>query len=377
MGFSFKSIPVIDGHIHFGHVDRIDALLQIMKTVPMAKINLASVPVPGTINQNPALIAFKDRYPATTYLSGALDYSQVAAEDWSTVDPAAMSENLGRQIETLKASGFDGLKLLESKPTYRKWIPFPLDAPHYEGMWAALESLAMPVLWHVADPEEFWNDDLAPSFAKEQGWLYGDGTFTTKEALYQEVENVLTRHPQLKVIFAHFYFLSADLELAGRFFDAHPNVCFDLTPGSEMISNFTRNFAAARDFFIRYQDRFVYGTDIMSAGLASAQGTAHALGKAWLVRMYLESAGVFKPQEAMADWLAPDLEGFRGFALPRDVLEKIYHANFERLYGATPAVLNLDRASEVLRRMAAVRGAAGVDGDGTNLARQMEQMLLG
>ena len=354
-----------------------DAILRIRDTVPMIKVNLLSVPHPKMVNQNPALIAFKARHPDITYLSGGLDYTQVAAEEWSAVDPAAMSENLGRQIRTLKAIGFDGLKLIESKPPARKRIPIPLDAPHYEGMWAALESLGMPVLWHVADPEEFWDEDLAPSWAKEHGWFYGDGTFPTKEALYQEVDNVLARHPGLKVIFAHFYFLSADLERAGRFFDAHPNVCFDLTPGNEMISNFTRNYEAAREFFVRYQDRLVYGTDIATWGLAREGGMDHALGTAWAVRKYLETEGIFEPPEALAHWREPDLEGFRGFALDRDVLEKIYRTNFERLYGAKPAALNLERACEELRRMAAVLDEVATDEGGNNPARQVEQMLLG
>ena len=377
MRFRFADIPVVDGHIHFTDVDQMDEILRIRDTVPMTKVNLLSVPHPEMVNQNPALMAFKARYPDITYLSGGLDYTQVAAEDWSTVDPTAMSENLGHQIGTLRTIGFDGLKLIESKPTARKWIPIPLDAPHYEGMWAALESLAMPVLWHVADPEEFWDGDLAPSWAKEHGWFYGDGTFPTKEALYQEVENVLARHPGLKVIFAHFYFLSADLERAGHFFDAHPNVCFDLTPGNEMISDFTRDYDAARDFFLRYQDRLVYGTDIATWGLAREDGMAHALGTAWAVRMYLETEGVFQPPEALAHWREPDLDGFRGFALDRNVLEKIYCTNFERLYDTEPAALDLERACEELRRMAAVLDAAGFDEGGTNPARQVEQMLLG
>ena len=45
---------------------------------------------------------------------------------------------------------------------------------------------------------------------------------SSKEELYAEVDEVLRRHPNLRVIFAHFYFLSADLPRAARFFDAHP-----------------------------------------------------------------------------------------------------------------------------------------------------------
>jgi len=168
-------------------------------------------------------------------------------------------EGLAGQIDTLQAIGFDGLKLIEGKPMVRKLLGLPLDGPEYAGLWAALEERAMPVVLHLADPEEFWDADLCPDWARAQDWYYGDGTYPLKEDLYAEIDRVLQRHPRLKLILAHFYFLSADLRRAGAFLDAHPGVCFDLTPGVEMYLNFARGLDAARDFFIRYQDRLIYG----------------------------------------------------------------------------------------------------------------------
>ena len=68
--------------------------------------------------------------------------------------------------------------------------------------------------------------------------------------------------------------------------------------------------------------------------------------------MYLGKEGVFEPPEAPAHWREPDLDRFRGFALPREVLERIYHGNFERLFGSEPAPLNEDAALGELTRMA-------------------------
>jgi predicted TIM-barrel fold metal-dependent hydrolase len=222
-------------------------------------------------------------------------------------------------------------------------------------MWASLEALEMPVVFHVADPETFWDAKLAPAWAKKAGWVY-DETFPSKEALYAEVDHILERHPRLNLIFAHFYFLSADLERGGRFFDAHPNVCFDLTPGSEMYANFTRNYEATRAFFIHYQDRLLYGTDISSGSLrrTGERSMKRALACAWVVRTFLETDKCFTPPAIIARWLEDDLEGFHGLGLPRQVLEKIYHANFERLFGPSPAPLNREAAVAELERVAAV-----------------------
>jgi hypothetical protein len=118
-----------------------------MEALPVLRANLVCTPNAGPINHNPALIAFKARFPDRAYVSGALDYTQVLA------DPEHMSDILAAQVHTLKAIGFDGLKMTEGKPTKRQWLPFPLDAPGYEGLWTALEVLDMPVVLHVGDPE--------------------------------------------------------------------------------------------------------------------------------------------------------------------------------------------------------------------------------
>jgi predicted TIM-barrel fold metal-dependent hydrolase len=353
MDFShFAAIPVVDGHIHFPHPELTDDLIAVMAHMRLARANLVSVPDLQTINQNAALIHFKAHHPQRVTICGALDYTQA----WA--DPAHAPDVLADQIATLKAIGFDGLKLVEGKPVVRKLLGLPFDGPEYARMWAALEEQGFPVVFHVADPEEFWDAERCPDWARAQGWFYGDGTYPRKEDLYAEVARVLERHPGLRIIFAHFYFLSADLERAGEFLDAHPHVCFDLTPGVEMYLNFARALDAARDFFVRYADRLVYGTDIGASAVqrdpSGGLDRAASLGRAWIVRRFLESDAPFAAPEGVGHGLGMDATEFHGIALPPDVLEKIYHANFERLFGAAPAPLNRDAARAELERQARV-----------------------
>jgi predicted TIM-barrel fold metal-dependent hydrolase len=263
----------------------------------------------------------------------------------------------------------------------RKLLGIPFDGPEYAGMWAALEEQGFPVVFHVADPEEFWDAERCPDWARTQGWFYGNGTYPLKEDLYAEVDHVLQRHPRLKIIFAHFYFLSADLQRAAEFLDAHPSVCFDLTPGVEMYLNFGQNLAAARDFFFKYADRLVYGTDIGASAIdqdpTQELDRPESLGRAWVVRRFLESDGPFSAPEGVGHWLGMDEEGFHGIALPLDVLEKIYHANFERVFGPAPAPLNRDAALAELERMAAVidvrAGGEPVDSPARRVVRRLAE----
>jgi predicted TIM-barrel fold metal-dependent hydrolase len=323
---SLASIPIIDGHIHFVHPERMEEMLALMDAVPCACFNLVCIPNPDATTHNPAALYFKQHHPDRVYISGALDYSVLA-------DPDHAPERLAAQIVALKAQGFDGLKLIEGKPQVRKLLPHRLDGPLYAKMWAAIEREQFPVVFHVADPDEFWDADQCPKWAHQKGWDYSDGSYPSKEDLYAEVNNILARHPSLKIIFAHFYFLSQNLERAARFLDTHPIVCFDLAPHMDMYRDFSRAPDAARSFFIRYQDRIIYGTDTDTRALVrGADGYEFMQSIPVLIRSFLEQDDEFTLNGGTQ---------YHGLGLPREVLEKIYAANFERMYGTRPALLKV------------------------------------
>ncbi|HMI37547.1 MAG TPA: hypothetical protein VK505_07980, partial [Steroidobacteraceae bacterium] len=86
-----------------------------------------------------------------------------------------------------------------------------------------------------------------------------------------------------------------------------------------------RNHAAVRAFFIKYQDRLLYGTDLtQQAGSdpAAMRKEAHERWRSdW---MYLATG-----QRQMVD----DLKGtVPGLALPATVIDKIYDRNAERWF---------------------------------------------
>lgn len=332
---SFARIPVIDGHIHFVHPERLDEMLRLLAEVQAGRAHLVCIPNPDATTHNPAALFFKRKYPETTYISAALDYTILSdrerAPDLLAAQRAAqLAAQLAAQIAGLKAQGFDGLKLIEGKPQVRKLLPYPLDGPLYAKLWAAVEAENFPVVFHVNDPDEFWDAQRCPDWARQNGWDYSDGSYPTKEALYTEVDQILERHPDLKLVLAHFYFLSADLARAGRFLDAHPNVCFDLAPHLDMYLDFSRSPEAARAFFLRYQDRILYGTDLDTRALErGAQALMYFIP--WLIRSMLERDEEFTTEDGRS---------YHGLGLPRAALEKIYHANFERLYGPRPAPMD-------------------------------------
>lgn len=360
------STPVLltDCHVHLGNVDSIAPLESLREHVGLDRMSIVCTLGRESVNANPAAFVAKRRFPDRFYVFAGLDHT-AHFSDGSIEAPL-----LAEQVERLRALGADGIKMIENKPTARKLLDVPVDSDYFADYFARVEETGFPVLWHVNDPEEFWDPELTPSWAKERGWGY-DETFVEKEQLYAEVENVLERHPKLTLIFAHFYFLSADLPRAAALFDRCENVHFDLAPGIEMLYNMSREVEATREFFVEYADRIVFGTDI-----SSGQSPAEAEIRSGIVTRWLETDEQYRVSEEADFLLGPPEDGImRGLALPDDALTKILHGNFERLAGAAPQPLDRDLARAECERIAAeIEAFAGGKAE-SNLARAAAEAL--
>ncbi len=224
-----------------------------------------------------------------------------------------------KQARRLLDMGFDGWKLLESKPGFRKMLGLPLDSPVLDPLFGLLEAGGCMVVWHVADPPEFWDLEKAPDFAVREGWTYTNGTYLPYEALIGEALHVLERHPKLRVTFAHFFFHSHDLTAAAEVMERYPAVSFDLTPGIEMYQNFSKAPDAWRKFFIRYADRLLLGTDTDEhCECVMCDTEKDPVITVSHIRRFLET------DEDFLFWGRP----VHGLGLPEAVLEKIYCENF-------------------------------------------------
>jgi predicted TIM-barrel fold metal-dependent hydrolase len=330
---------IIDCHVHFGGVSVYDEMLADQERTGVDQFNIVVTPrlVEGDDpNKLANALWFKRQCPDRVYVFGGLDYTGMFDRGRDEPD-VPFVDQLGR----LLALGCDGLKMLCGKPDSRKAVGQPLDGPLYKPLLARLEETRTPVLWHIGDPPEFWSLDTVPLWAKQQNWWY-DESFPTKGQIDGEALAAFRRHPGLNLILAHFFFLSDDLDATAALFDEFPNFHFDLAPGVEMLHNFTRDPARARELFVRYADRILYGTDI-GAGL-------HCTGpkRGWMVRHWLETDDEFDvPDDPL---MTPDdRPALKGIALPADALEKIYAGNFQRILGRTePCPLNNDAVDELV-----------------------------
>ena len=154
------------------------------------------------------------------------------------------------------------------------------------------------------------------------------------DRLISELLNVVRDHPNTNFVSAHFSNLTTRLDQLAGIFETYPNFYVD---PSARYKNFGRyNTPAIYDFFIKYQDRILFGTD--SNIKADENSTEESLSedmasltdffkRHWL---FLETDRVdileLNNREIYRDWLR-----LTGLNLPEEVLEKIYYKNAKKL----------------------------------------------
>ncbi len=305
---------IIDSHFHaYAGIDCGVFIKDLIGKSGLSAIGIASIPKALAHSEhfyNSEAFKLKKEMPDKVYLFGGLDYTDKSYREGKV--------DFSEQARKLFEAGADGMKMLEGKPNARKALGVPLDSSIFDSYYSYMENKSYPIIMHVADPETFWDPDKEPEISKKRGWFWGDGTFPEKEQLYMEAEAVLEKFPKLKIVFAHFYFLSADIKRASKFLDKWKNISFDITPGWEMYDNFTGKSVEWREFFINYQDRLIFGTDNTSP----------------LKNTHEEQLdNSIKTVTKIRDFLETDREMLcgRGLKLGNKVLEKIYSGNFLKL----------------------------------------------
>lgn len=243
------------------------------------------------------------------------------------------NKNMLDQARLLMQSGFDGFKMI-CKPNARRKFSCAIDDPVFEEFYGEAEEKQWPILFHVGDPPSFWKKECVPPWAMENGWFYGEEGLPSYEELYEEVDHVLTKYPTLKITFAHFFFLSQDLKKAACYLDKYPNVCLDITPGSEMYVDFGKNRKEAAAFFELYKDRILFGTDNVAVnGSSRLRNREESRDKIDRIRLFLET----EEAQSIAG------EAVCGLGLTEETLDAIYDHNFMKFLGnKEPAPVNLN-----------------------------------
>ena len=252
--------PVVDVHGHArsladpGVIDDMVAELDALNIqVYIAADNLSGERLRRTVEAIDAS-PHRDRFRA------------LAGIDFRNVGPS-WGERAAEQLEADIRAGAIGVGEISKSfgLTITKADGFRLrvDDRELDPVWETLARLNVPAFIHTGEPSEFFQ----PLDHENERWLelalfpnrrnYGPGHVTFEE-LMTERNNLFRRHPETQFIAAHFGWHANDLERAARLLEEFPNVVLEV---GAILYDLGRQPRAVHDFFVKYQDRVLFGKD--------------------------------------------------------------------------------------------------------------------
>jgi predicted TIM-barrel fold metal-dependent hydrolase len=319
--------PAIDVHNHVNDARGGDPLVDPAQLVAMMdRCNLQTIVI-LTGGWGQSLQAVVDRM-VKPYPGRFRVFTQI---DWSRIDEPDFGEAMAGQVRDSVARGARGLKILKELGLGirgRSGALVKVDDPRLDPIWAECGRLRIPVAIHTSDPDAFFlpldgTNERYDELVANPDWSFHGDRFPGKEALLAARNRVFERHPATTFIALHVANHPEDLGDVSRVLDRYPNVVVETGARHAELGRQPRR---AREFFLKYQDRILFGTDFHPE---------EAMYRNWF--RFLETA-----DESFDYWHAPGQGRWTisGLDLPPRVLEKIYRRNAERVFaqwkGAPP-----------------------------------------
>ena len=317
---------IVDSHMHiknFGDMDFDSYFDDYREEKSLHAVNMCAIPLVQSNICNNIIMCFYKLARKNTYIHGGIELNYIP------IDNMPKDMDAVTQYKELMEIGFDGIKLLEGKPTEHKRIGKNLHHPELVKLYKEMEKDSCHVIMHSNDPDEFWDIDRAPDWAVKAGWTYTDGTYSSYEEIKEQTIKILKTCPNLKLTVAHFFFLSKEPQFLETLFEKYPNFCVDLTPGGEMYVEFEKNYSYYKKFFNNYSDRLIFGTD------RSYQGDKKYAD--WLFNVVTTFLGTDKSV------LSFDNKELKGLGLTEDKKDAIFFGNFESRVGKEPKPINKEK----------------------------------
>jgi len=201
------------------------------------------------------------------------------------------------------------------------------DDPAFEPIYQFIAAHHRTVVAHIAEPDSCWQppNPASPDYTYYQQhpdeYAYAHPEWPSKAAILSARDHLLAENPKLRVVGAHLGSMETDVDEIAKRFDRYPNFAVDTAARIEYLMMQPRD--KVRAFLIKYQDRVLYGTDLV---VMPKDDTEKALAE-WN-DTYARHWKFFATNKTV------EVKGrkFQGLELPEPVLRKLYHDNAVRWF---------------------------------------------
>ena len=324
----FEQILKIDVHSHI--FEDIPVFVEMMRRTDLRIVNIC---VRGNNLQIMKLMeeraeSIHNHYPRQFYFASTFDLTKRNEPDYAEQVTRWLDKSFEAGALMTKIWKEVGMEL--KTPTGEYLMP---DDPVLDPVYSHLAKRGKPLLAHLAEPVAAWLP-LDPDnvhygyYSNHPEWhVHGREGFPGHETILAARDRILEKHPDLIFIGAHCGSMSHDVGEIAKRLDRYPNFYVEVSARTKDLSR--QPAEKVRKFFIKYQDRIMYGTDYgrwpdRDGALNDEQQVRFTENMEKMYRThykYYAGSGKVEIGGKEVDCLN----------LPRTVLEKFYYKNAQRL----------------------------------------------
>ena len=204
-----------------------------------------------------------------------------------------------------------------------------IDDPKLDAIFDYIEKRGKTLIGHLGEPKNCWlpldqmivNNDISYFKEHPQYHMFKHPEMPSYEEQIAARDRMLVKHPNLTFIGAHMGSLEHEVDELAKRLDKFPNMSVDLAARiGQVFYQTIEDREKVRNFFIKYQDRLLYATDMGDSGKQDASELQKEIHDTWFLDWQFLVTD---------DWMTSDRvnEKFQGIKLPREVVDKIYVKN--------------------------------------------------
>jgi len=312
--------PVVDIHGHPPTLTSADVVNRIGDS--MSPLNL-QVMVNANARVSDSIPQALEAIRASRYKERFVMFTGLDLQDVRPGSGAVLAARLEADVKAGAVGVGEIMKSFGLSIRKRDGSRLKLDDPELDPVWKKAAALNIPVFIHTGDPSEFFQ----PIDYHNERWLelalfrerrFDDRSrYPSFDELMAERDRMIMRHPGTTWILAHLGWHAQDLGRLGKLFDQHPRLLAEV---GAVLYDIGRQPRMAHDFFLKYQDRILFGKD-------SYQPDEYP----YYWRVFETTDDYFDYyREYHAFWK------LYGIGLPDQVLKKVYYQNALRVVPGIP-----------------------------------------
>lgn len=258
---------ILDAHIHYADDD--PAFLALLAEFGLKLFNICVAHEPGRAwrdqadlyrdmtQAHPQRFAWCTSFDLPTPADPAFD-----AQAWADRVCAGLDADFAAGALACKVWKNVGMEVRHADGSFL--MP---DDPLLDPVYAHLAARGWPLLTHIAEPLACWQplDPANPHhnyYRDNPQWhMFHRPDYPSHGQLIAARDNLLAKHPDLRVIGAHLGSLEYDVDEVAARLDRYPNFAVDISARLGDLA--VQPAAKVRDFLTRYNGRVLFGTDVV------------------------------------------------------------------------------------------------------------------